>query len=136
MKIDWILYRFEENNKGTLSQNLILSENGYYEFACYALELPMKSNIINISCIPKGFYKFEKRIHQKFGKIIEIQNVVGRTHILAHIGNFLKDTRGCILPCDNYITSELTHQYVGQRSQEAVERLYYNLPKVGYMHIV
>lgn len=69
--------------------------NDVYGFA--TLELPWKNNARNISCIPEGYYFCRIRTSKKYGKHIEILNVPNRTNILMHVGNFPKDTHGCIL---------------------------------------
>lgn len=63
----------------------------------HTLELNWKDNQQNISCIPTGEYHCEIVHSPKFGKVYEVKNVPGRTHILIHIGNWVKDTNGCIL---------------------------------------
>jgi hypothetical protein len=67
------------------------------ECFCVTLELPYISNKSNKSCIPKGEYKCRPYSSNKFPSVYEITNVPGRTKILFHIGNFKKDTNGCIL---------------------------------------
>lgn len=64
------------------------------------LEPPVEGPIV---CIPKGSYHCV-RVHNRTtlgGMEIEVtflvREVPGREGILFHIGNFLKDTKGCIL---------------------------------------
>lgn len=74
----------------------------------YTLELPYKDNQINISCIPEGKYIIKKHKSPKFGdcfKVYDInkdesgnyKEVKGRSDILIHAGNFINETKGCIL---------------------------------------
>jgi len=63
------------------------------------LELPWANNARNKSCITMGTYqcKYEYSERYKCG-IYRIKNVLGRSGILIHPGNWAKDTEGCILP--------------------------------------
>lgn len=61
------------------------------------LELPWRDNAPEISCIPAGRYKCSREIHGKYGRILRLRNVAGRSGILVHAGNYPRDTRGCIL---------------------------------------
>lgn len=62
------------------------------------LELPDFGNKPKVSCIPLGSYACEKvespKVH---GNTFLVKNVPGRTGILFHHGNTVKDTQGCIL---------------------------------------
>lgn len=64
---------------------------------CVTLELPWKTNKRNVSCIPMGYYNVEKYSSSKYPNVWQIKGVNGRSSILIHIGNFLKDTQGCVL---------------------------------------
>lgn len=64
----------------------------------YTLERPWHDNKTDISCIPPGRYKIVPYSSEKYPDCYEITGVLGRTKILIHPGNFIKDTRGCILP--------------------------------------
>jgi hypothetical protein len=61
------------------------------------LELPNLDNQRQISCIPQGDYVVTKTNSPKFGECFRVNDVIGRDHILIHVGNFLKDSTGCIL---------------------------------------
>ncbi|MCK9370974.1 DUF5675 family protein [Candidatus Dojkabacteria bacterium] len=72
-------------------------------FSCKTLERPWKNNLPNISCIPKGVYNCKWSFSPKFLKYTyEIQNVVGRSGIRIHSGNFFFDISGCVLLGDRY----------------------------------
>lgn len=91
-----ILIRTTDDGKQTLG-SLQLYEAGKELFRCVTLELAWKDNKANLSCIPKGFYVVKQYISQKFGRCFKILNVLGRSDILIHAGNFNRDTHGCIL---------------------------------------
>lgn len=59
------------------------------------LELPWRENRQGISCIPSGIYPCRANVARQ---LIHIDNVPGREGIQLHVGNYLKDTHGCILP--------------------------------------
>lgn len=71
------------------------SNNKSFSFA--TLEPPSRNNEKNISCIKSGKYPISKRYSQKYGWHWIINNVPNRDLILIHVGNFPKDTKGCIL---------------------------------------
>ncbi len=52
----------------------------------------------NQSCIAEGVYTCKRHISPAHGDCFEIQNVVGRTHILFHVANWARDVKGCIGP--------------------------------------
>ena len=66
-------------------------------FRCFTLELPDKGNASNVSCIPAGTYEYFKRTSGVNGEVIELKNVVGRSFIQVHAGNYTSDILGCIL---------------------------------------
>lgn len=47
--------------------------------------------------IPAGVYSCARRNSPTFGHTFVVEDVPGRTHILFHPGNRVKDTKGCIL---------------------------------------
>ncbi len=64
------------------------------------LELPWLDNARNVSCFGEGEYlvKYMPRSASgKYTRVWHVQNVKGRTGILFHKGNFLRDTNGCVL---------------------------------------
>ena len=68
----------------------------------WVLEDSWKNNQRNISCIPVGFYVvhphgWENDTPFKYKKTWQLRNVPGRSGILIHAGNFIKDTQGCLL---------------------------------------
>lgn len=67
------------------------------DFRCFTLELPDKGNKSNISCIPSGTYEYFKRVSPSNGNVIELKNVVNRSNVQIHVGNYTSDILGCIL---------------------------------------
>ena len=67
------------------------------DFRCFTLELPDKGNASHVSCIPAGTYEYFKRTSGVNGDVLELRNVVGRSFIQVHRGNFTSDILGCIL---------------------------------------
>ena len=93
--------------------NKLKIERHYYEdctigrlwcgdFQCFTLELPSLNNATDISCIyPAGGYRGKKHISPNSGDCIAINNVMGRTNIQIHAGNYTSQIRGCILVGDS-----------------------------------
>lgn len=136
MKTDWIIYRFEKTEKGTISVNLINTGDESFNQFGYNIELPYRDNRINISCIPSGIYTFQKRLRADKTQTIEILNVPNRSNVLAHPGNFIKDTHGCILPNLNYSYTKETKTPYGISSRVQVKQLLTALPDKGIVHII
>ena len=94
--VNLLIIRETFTDKSTIG-NLYL--NG--EWLCDTLELPYLDNQRSISCIPAGEYKVRLRTAKESSSRdylhLLVQDVKGRSYILVHIGNFPKDTRGCIL---------------------------------------
>lgn len=73
------------------------------DILCTTLELPWRSNMRNVSCIPEGLYGCKRTYDRKTTGGLEIPvtfQVTGvdrRDGILFHVGNTAKDTHGCIL---------------------------------------
>lgn len=66
------------------------------EFECFSLE---PSILSAKPCIPEGTYKLKKYFSNKFCEnVLLLEDVPERSYIEIHVGNFAKDTRGCILP--------------------------------------
>lgn len=61
------------------------------------LERPWEDNARRVSSIPEGSYRCARVNSPRFGDTFEVTGVEGRSHILFHRGNYVKDTEGCIL---------------------------------------
>ena len=94
--VNLLLIRDEFTDKSTIG---MLFLNG--EMFCHTLELPYLDNQRSISCIPAGQYKVRLRTARESATRnylhLLIEDVKDRSYILVHIGNFPKDTRGCVL---------------------------------------
>jgi Family of unknown function (DUF5675) len=71
------------------------------------LELPWKWNTESISAIPAGSYTGTIREDGDLGWRIAIQNVPKRVDIEIHIGNWPKNSTGCILLGTNKATNKI-----------------------------
>lgn len=71
----------------------------------FTLELPWRDNTPTISCVPNGTYEVAIRQSPRYGTIYHVKNVINRSWILIHWGNFAGDStqglktnvEGCIL---------------------------------------
>lgn len=62
---------------------------------CDTLEPPFS---VSHPCIPVGVYKFSMSESPRFHRVLpRLKNVKGRSGILIHSGNTVRDTKGCIL---------------------------------------
>lgn len=90
---------------------------------CVTCEEPWKENAQNVSCIPAGRYKCIPHDSEKFPNVWEVTGVPGRTGILIHCGNTIKDTHGCILVGQRFMRlPDLTITGVGS-SRAALDML-------------
>ena len=95
------LIRTQTGDQGTAGR--LLDESGRH--LCFTLEPPWRDNQPDISCIPAGSYPVLEHYSQKFGHVLMLQNVPGRTYIYIHAGNVAGDrsqglsshSYGCIL---------------------------------------
>lgn len=92
-----LLNRFLSDSKHTIGTLTIMDGNTP---VCIlkTLELPWKGNKVNVSSIPNGVYECTHEIHPTRGWVIRVHEVPNRSGVLIHMGNYLRDTNGCILP--------------------------------------
>ena len=118
-KANLLLIRDTFTDKSTLGK---LYLNG--EFYGHTLELAWKDNQKRVSCIPKGGYEVKKR-HTEKSKYkyehLHILDVPDRELILMHIGNYPKNSKGCIL-----VGNTRALNFVGE-SRKAFYKLMYDL---------
>lgn len=96
-----VLTRLSDNGHQTLG-SMTLFSNTEDTLSVATLEPSWKQNACDISCIPPGRYKIIPRETDHYGKHFEILSVPGRDKVLIHIGNYRKDTTGCILVGTRY----------------------------------
>jgi hypothetical protein len=85
----------------------------------YCIELPWKDNRPQVSCIPEGQYKLEKRSSEHFGHHLLVLDVRDRELILIHPANDAKkELKGCIAP-----VTALTGVGTGTESRTAFNSL-------------
>lgn len=85
------LTRYETGPEGTYSN--VVTDSG---FQCYGMELPWKDNKVDESCIPEGAYQCVVGESPKFGKVYGVQKVPGRSDVLFHPANWIRQLLGCI----------------------------------------
>ena len=92
-----VIDRFKENHLQTLGHGGIWNGTKYV-FKFVTLELAWKDNKRNISRIPSGEFESVAVPRSSNGKYaILLMNVIDRSEIMIHAGNFHTDIRGCIL---------------------------------------
>lgn len=99
------LIRVFEDADGAGTFGVIVDEKGLA--VCRTAELNWRSNKQDISCIPSGTYECTPHLSTTHGNCFAVNDVVGRSKILIHVGNWagrkntdrvLSNTEGCILP--------------------------------------
>jgi hypothetical protein len=93
------------DDKETLGHAIVFEgEDKLFEFKTIELPLftvPLKANTVSTNCIPEGTYDVTTIYSPTKGKCFQVHDVIGRTAILIHKGNFATgkkvDTEGCIL---------------------------------------
>jgi hypothetical protein len=88
----YYLTRFAKTNAGVFGVFQLRPD-----LTLFTLEPPNLGNAPNISCIPTGKYLCTKYASRKFGMTYLVSDIPGRSGILFHRGNSVKDTTGCIL---------------------------------------
>lgn len=101
----------------------------------FTLELPWLENKKAVSCIPVGEYLmvwgWSPRFRRNFWRI----GVPGRTGILIHKGNTLKDTSGCILVGTEVVTNRNTQEYELRNSEDAYGALIKHLQREQFWQL-
>lgn len=115
--------RIAEKDANTLGIMVVTDSRNKILYNCITLELPYKDNKKKISCIPKGTYRAEVGNSETRGKVVYVKGVKNRQGILIHIGNYTKDTKGCILVGDKIGYSEGIKQHYITQSKLTMEEL-------------
>ncbi len=102
-----ILYRLRENTNGTFG--VLCNEN---ICICLTLERLWQNNAPDVSCIPVGNYKCVRNHSEHFGEGFKVLNVPNRDDILLHSGNWMTDSKGCII---------LGHGFCVKNNQQALD---------------
>ncbi len=75
-----------------------LTIEGDDQFKLYTLELPWLDNKSDVSCIPMGLYEVAMLPSYRFNHYMPtLLHVPKRSGVLIHVGNYPRDTQGCIL---------------------------------------
>lgn len=90
-----LLKRTIKSEVETLGEFTVMN-SGRTIFTCKTLELPWKNNERNVSCIPEGTYKVQKRFNETYQNHFHVMDVKDRSWILIRSGNYYSDLRGCI----------------------------------------
>ena len=92
------LHRTEQLPDRTLGELRVYDQGGVLRLDRWALEPPWRDNRIGESCIPLGLYDVRRRWSRRYGTHLLVLGTAPRSLILLHVGNYPRDTRGCILP--------------------------------------
>lgn len=87
------IIRLEENDTDGTFGILRINKSVF----CATLEPPDRFNAVSTSCIPAQQYLCDRYSSAKFPDTFIVRNVPGRSAILFHAGNTVKNTQGCIL---------------------------------------
>lgn len=99
---------------------------------CLTFELPWRKNAQNVSCVPKGLYSVVSHNSAKYKDVWRLEGVPGRTGILFHAGNTVRDIEGCILVGDQFSDNGIK----GGQSGPALNRMRQVLPENFRLEIV
>lgn len=121
------LRRISQSHFGTFG--VLLDEDD--ESMCFTCEEPWKGNAPQVSCIPAGTYECVPHDTERFPDVWEVTGVPGRSAILIHSGNTIKDTHGCILVGTSFLRNPDYSIYGVAESRKALNRLRDMLP--GYL---
>ena len=71
------------------------------------VERPWLNNAPNVSCIPIGEYECKPRYYHRGGyDASQVCDVPGRSYILFHVGNYVRNSQGCILINSEHVYSK------------------------------
>lgn len=122
-----VLTRTHDNGIQTIGYIDVFNDKGIKEFSCCSLELPYRDNKRSISCIPKGQYIIKPRTSEKYKKHYHVTDVIGRTYILIHSGNYNSHTKGCILVGSRFKDINFDGQFDVVNSNSTLKKLLVHL---------
>lgn len=130
--------RFAQHEKlGTVSTlTYIDAPDGVPVPVCLILEHPWRNNAHFVSCIPEGSYivaPFESDNHPGTYHILDVPD---RDEILQHIGNTLKDTKGCQMLGLAFGWFNLDLEFGVKESREGLARLVEVVGRENYHLII
>ena len=99
------------------------------EHVCYTLELPWRDNQRNISCIPEDVYLIVWKKSPSKGWRLHIMNVPERDHCMFHIGNWIRNIRGCVLPGLEFKLYDKRGDMMATSSAKAIKKLESLIPR-------
>ena len=112
-----------ETDKNVLGFATLTNSRGKIIFNCVTLELPFLANKKKVSSIPTGTYRAIKTKSQSKGEVLMLKQVPNRTSVLVHVGNYSKDTLGCVLMGRNIEFSEDTSEHYITQSRITMSSL-------------
>jgi hypothetical protein len=112
-----------ETDKNILGFATLTNSRSKIIFNCVTLELPFLSNKKKVSAIPAGTYRAIKTKSNSKGEVLLIKQVPNRSSILVHVGNYSKDTLGCVLVGRNIEYSEGTSEHYITQSRLTMSSL-------------
>ena len=103
--------------------NISVRDEEGVKWTFQTLELPDRDNQKEVSCIPAGSYDVVKRWSKKYKNHFMLLDVPDREGILIHVGNYPRDTRGCILVGTDVRDIDNDNRPEVVNSKTAMERL-------------
>ena len=103
--------------------NISVRDEEGVKWTFQTLELPDRDNQKEVSCIPAGSYDGVKRWSKKYKNHFMLLDVPDREGILIHVGNYPRDTRGCILVGTDVRDIDNDNRPEVVNSKTAMERL-------------
>ena len=85
------------------------------------LELPWRDNQAQVSRVPAGSYQAKIRADGALRWRVELRDVPNRTHVQLHVGNYPRQTEGCVLVGEDVSSSNGTCSL--KNSAKAMEAL-------------
>ena len=121
--------------KRTYLDNCTVGVGTTKDLTFFTLELPDLDNAPNISCIPEGTYKCVRITSPSLGECFDVYNVIDRTYIRIHAGNFTSQIQGCILVGDSLKDINGDGVIDVLNSKDTLNKLLESLPKIFLLKI-